>query len=147
MVSQIFTDEESIAASLRRSGHYAEGSRQQIRERLALARNWAEKYAPEESRINLDIDIEKIKSQLDNSQKKFLNELAVWLEESNRTSDEIHEKIYLTAKGMEIPLKGAFAAIYLSIMGTERGPRASTFIASLDKKWVVARFRELFLPL
>jgi lysyl-tRNA synthetase class 1 len=146
-ISQIFTDEESITKSLKRSGHYADNAHDQITERLTLARNWAKKYAPDESRINLDVDMEKVKSELDESQKKFLKELANWLEESDRTSEEIHEHIYTTAKGMSIPLKGAFAAIYMAIMGTKRGPRASTFISSLDKNWVTERFKSLALPL
>ena len=147
MVSQIFTDDESVVASLKRSGHYLEDCHEQITRRLSLARNWAKKYAPEESRINLDINVEKTKEELDDSQKTFLLELADWLLEKDRTSDEIHEHIYATAKGMDVPLKNAFAAIYMAIMGTKRGPRASTFIASLDKKWVVERFRSLALPL
>jgi lysyl-tRNA synthetase class 1 len=147
IISQIFTEEESVVASLKRSGHYAENAHDQIMERLSLARNWARNYAPVESRINLDIDISKIKSELDESQKQFLGELVTWLEESDRSQEEIHEKIYTTAKGMNIPLKKAFTAIYLAIMGTKRGPRASTFIASLDKNWVTERFKSLTLPL
>jgi lysyl-tRNA synthetase class 1 len=147
IVSQIFSDEESIAKSLKRSGHYAEGSHGQIMQRLSLARNWGDLYAPEDSKINLDVDLEKVRSKIDGPQKKFLGELADWLEDSDRTSDEIHERIYEKAKGMEIPLKNAFAAIYMAIMERERGPRASTFIASLDKNWVIERFRSLALPL
>jgi len=147
MVSQIFTDEESITKSLKRSGHYDENAKEQMVERLALARNWAKKYAPEESKINLDIDVEKTKEELDGLQKKFLKELADWLLESDRTSDEINEKIYTTSKDLDMPLKTTFAAIYMAIMGAERGPRASTFIASLDKKWVIERFLSLALPL
>jgi lysyl-tRNA synthetase class 1 len=141
MVSQIFTDDESVVASLKRSGHYDKNSHEQITQRLSLARNWAEKYAPDESKINLDIDVEKIREGLDDSQKAFLLELADWLLEKDWSSDEIHERIYETAKGMDLPLKEAFAAIYMAIMGAKRGPRASTFIASLDKNWVVRRFK------
>jgi lysyl-tRNA synthetase class 1 len=147
MVSQIFTDEESITKSLKRSGHYDESAHEQITDRLSLARNWAKKYAPEESKIDLDIDVEKIKKELDDSQKTFLKELANWLLEGDRSSDEVHEHIYETVKRTDMPLKSAFAAIYLAIMGTKRGPRASTFIASLDKNWVCERFRSLALPL
>lgn len=148
VVSQIFNDEESMVASLKRSGHYSKKSHKQIMERLTLAKNWAEKYAPEESRINLQIDIKEIRSTLDSKQMEFLKDLALWLEERDRSTKEIHERVYLTAKELKIPLKEAFAAIYLSIIGTNKGPRASTLIASLDKKWVVARFKDVScLPL
>lgn len=147
VVSQIFHDEQSMIESLKRSGHYQEEGHKQITQRLALAKDWAETHAPEASRINLDIDVEEVKSALDSKQRELLKELAMWLEKSDRSSEEIHEKIYSTAKELQMPLKEAFAAIYLSIMGRDRGPRASTFIASLDKKWVVARFRDLFFPL
>ena len=81
------------------------------------------------------------------TQKEFLKELTEWLEEKDRGAEEIHEKIYRTAKESEIPLKKAFTTIYLSILGANKGPRASTFIASLDKNWVIARFKELSPPL
>jgi len=147
VVSQIFNDEPAMVASLKRSGHYSEKSHLQIMQRLAMAKNWAEKYAPEESRINLDINIEEVGSLLDSAQRALLKDLALWLEEGDRSSEEIHERIYLSAGELKIPLKKAFAAIYLSIIGANKGPRASTFIASLDKRWVVTRFKELFLPL
>ena len=92
--------------------------------------------------------IEEIRSALDSKQMEFLKDLALWLEERDRSTKEIHERIYLTAKELKIPLKEAFAAIYLSIIGANKGPRASTLIASLDKKWVVARFKDVScLPL
>ena len=147
VVSQIFSGEASIVASLKRSGHYSEKDHQKIMERLALAKKWAEEYAPEESRINLDVDVEEVRSLLDTAQKEFLKELTEWLEEKDRGAEEIHEKIYRTAKESEIPLKKAFIAIYLSILGANKGPRASTLIASLDRGWVIARFKELSLPL
>ncbi|MFQ5974762.1 MAG: hypothetical protein ACE5J5_00400 [Candidatus Hydrothermarchaeales archaeon] len=50
--------------------------------------------------------------------------------------------IFNTAKEMELPLRMAFQAIYLSILGTTRGPKAGTLFASLDKDWVLKRLEE-----
>lgn len=146
-ISQIFEDEESLVSSLKRSGHYSKKGHREIMERLRLARNWAQKYAPEASRINLQIDVKKISPLLDMGQRKLLGELSVFLSEEVRSPEEIHEWIYHAQERFNISLKDAFSAIYLSIMGTKKGPRASTFIASLDRDFVTARFKELSLPL
>ena len=148
VVSQIFSDEVQMVESLKRSGHYEEKNHKQILERLRLAKNWAEKYAPKDLTITLLKDVKlALEFGLDAEQKKFLKELAQWLDKSDRSPEEIHEKIYETAKGMDLSLKKAFKAIYISLLGTTKGPRASTFIASLDKNWVIERFLSLTLPL
>ncbi|MDI6655084.1 MAG: lysine--tRNA ligase, partial [Candidatus Hydrothermarchaeota archaeon] len=61
----------------------------------------------------------------------------------DRSAEEIHAQIYQIANETKIPLNEAFQAVYLSIIGKTRGPRAGALIASLDKEWVIKRFREV----
>ncbi len=142
LISQVFMGENAIIASLKRSGHYEEKKRSSILNRIELAKNWAKKYAPEEAKINLSIDIEKIKARLSNRQKELLQRLAAWLEK-DRSAEEIHAQVYQIANETKIPLDEAFQSVYLSIIGKTRGPRAGALIASLDRKWVIRRFREV----
>ncbi len=142
MVSQIFTDENAKIQSLKRSGHYDRMLHNETLKRLEYAKRWAARYAPEESRISLDIDIKKIKQNLSKEQKAFLTRFSRWLEKP-RTPEEIHNQIYSISKELGIPFKEAFKAIYLAVLGTKKGPKAATLIASLKQSWVIRRFNEV----
>ncbi len=143
MIAQIFEGEEAIIASLKRSGHYEESKRNAILERVALARNWAQKYAPEESKVSLAVNAEKIKSVLSNEQKEFLRRIGTWLAKTLPSAEEIHNQIYATAKELGLPASKAFQAIYLALLAAQRGPKAGAFIASLEREFVVQRFEEV----
>lgn len=143
MIAQIFEGEEAIIASLKRSGHYEESKRNAILERVALARNWAQKYAPEESKVSLAVNVEKIKSVLSNEQKEFLRRIGTWLAKTLPSAEEIHNQIYATAKELGLPASKAFQAIYLALLAAQRGPKAGAFIASLERAFVVQRFEEV----
>lgn len=142
-ISQIFKEEEALVASLMRSGHYRKEAHDSIIQRIRLAGNWVNKYAPEEMKVNLEIDVEATKSKLSKNQKAFLKSLANWLKEKDRTADEIHNEIYSLGKELDLPPKEAFQALYLSVLGVPRGPRAGALIASLDKGWTVRRLDEV----
>ncbi|MBI5253525.1 MAG: lysine--tRNA ligase [Euryarchaeota archaeon] len=142
LISQVFPGEDAIISSLKHSGHYEEKNRSLILKRIELARNWAQKYAPEEARISLSVDVEKIKAQLSGRQKELLQKLAAWLEK-DRSAEEIQVQVYQVANEMKIPLSEAFQAVYLSTTGKTKGPKAGALIASLDRKWVIKRFREV----
>lgn len=143
MIAQIFEGEEAIIASLKRSGQYEDSKRSAILERISLARNWANKYAPEESRASLGIDVDKIKGVLGSEQKKLLRSLASWLSKGSPGAEEIHNQIYATAKELNLQTSKAFQAIYLALIAAQRGPKAGAFIASLEKEFVVRRFKEV----
>jgi lysyl-tRNA synthetase class 1 len=142
MVSQIFIDDSAIIESLKRSKHYEKEKHDLIMARIKLARNWANKYAPVESRVTLLKDCSEIKKRLSSKQKTLLLELAKWLEKE-RTPNEIHNQIYNIANKTKLPLNKAFQAIYLSLLGATRGPKAGAFIASLDRQWAIQRFKEV----
>ena len=145
MVSQIFSDEKEIIKSLKRSGHYEKKKHNLIMKRMEYAKNWASSYAPEEMKVSLSVDLRKVRAQLSDKQKSFLQRLAVWLEEDH-SPEEIHNQIYKLGREVEIPPNKAFQAIYFSILGSARGPRAGTFLASLDRDWLIKRFREVLSP-
>jgi lysyl-tRNA synthetase class I len=63
------------------------------------------------------------------------------LSEVGGTDEEIQSRIYVLSKDFSLPTKEAFRAIYLALLGEERGPKASTLISALDKKWVIERFK------
>ena len=80
--------------------------------------------------------------ELADEQKAFLGDLANLLEEKEFNSAEsLHDEMYeiLNAHGLK-PQK-AFQAVYKMILGQKQGPKAASFILSLDKDFVVKRLR------
>ncbi|MFQ6105821.1 MAG: lysine--tRNA ligase, partial [Candidatus Hydrothermarchaeaceae archaeon] len=142
VISQFFKDRRAIIESLKRLGIYDEKILDDTLERIELAGNWVQKHAPEEQRINLDVDIASVRAKLNDRQKSFLGELSGWLEREH-SAEQIHEKIYEISKEMKLPGGDAFQAVYIALLDRREGPKAGAFIASLDRDWVVKRFVEV----
>ncbi|MDP6612550.1 MAG: lysine--tRNA ligase, partial [Candidatus Hydrothermarchaeota archaeon] len=140
LLTQMFYRRDDILKSLKRSGHYEEGKKDLIMKRIKLAANWVSKYAPQEMKRK-DIEPEVIRRNLDEKQRKLLAEMALYLEE-DRKPEEIHNKIYELSKDLSIQAKKAFQGVYLVVIGNNTGPRAGNLLASLDKNWVIKRFRQ-----
>ncbi len=141
LVAQIFKANEDRIASLKRSGHYSEEQREELLRRMEFAERWAQRYAPADARFDLGGDVDAAKSRLTEEQRKFLGALADELRES--TPEEIQNQIYELAGSMGLPKDKAFNAVYLAILGRDRGPKAGSLIASLDLVWTRTRLKEM----
>ncbi len=102
-----------------------------------MAGRWARKYGVGIPSL-LD---DPSKAELDEVQRLFLSKLADFLAEKERSEDEIQSSIYGLSKELGLSTREAFKAVYLAILGEERGPKASTLIAALDRRWVIERFK------
>lgn len=142
LVSQVYTEEESTVSSLERSGHYEEDSKAELLERVRYAGNWARKYAPADERFGTEGRVSNVKGQLSMEQKTFLSDLADWLT-VERGPGEIQEEIFKSAAEKGLPTSKAFESVYLTVLGRKRGPKAGPLLASLDRKWLIERFREV----
>ena len=136
-ISSVFQEEETFLKSVKRTGHYSRERHEAILKRAAHARVWVREHG--EGMPSILGDPSGI--SLVEAQKVLLQRLGAWLEEGDRTEDEIQNYIYGAAKELFLPTKKAFEAVYLSILGEERGPKASTLIAALDVAWVIDRFK------
>ena len=92
------------------------------------ARVWLEKFAPEKDKFEV--------------QKELLNNIS---QELNKKWDaeEFQTKIYDLGKELGLGGKDTFAAIYLSLLGKDHGPKAAWLILSLDRDFVKERFSVL----
>ncbi|HXV75850.1 MAG TPA: lysine--tRNA ligase [Candidatus Polarisedimenticolaceae bacterium] len=134
-------DAESVLAALRRSG-YGELDREAVETRLAYARRWLERFAPEEIRFVVAERLPAEASALTPPQRRFLATLADRIEGMSE-GKRIHEIIYDLAPSVDGATSGElFEAIYLALLGKRRGPRAGLFIASIGWEFCAARFRE-----
>ncbi len=136
-LSKIFFDEATFIKSVKRTGHYSNQNRELIIDRLIKARGWAENYGVDIPSILYDPSSVRLSAV----QNDFLKNLGKWLEKKDCPEVEIQTHIYNISKELGMSTKDAFKAIYLSILGEERGPKASTLIAALDKKDVIERFK------
>jgi lysyl-tRNA synthetase class 1 len=112
-----------------------------LKARVELAGNWVMKYGPDYLRFRLN-SVEGSKThyeRLSDAERTCLRQLAGLLDGSF-TPEEYHKRIYETARANEIPPKELFKAIYMVLIGKQRGPKAAAFILTLGASHVKPRF-------
>ncbi|MCZ7361331.1 MAG: lysine--tRNA ligase [Candidatus Methanoperedens sp.] len=125
---------------LERSG-YDTSDKAAIGQRANNARNWLEKYAPSFVKFKVQEMLPPQVKSFTKQQKKALEILAEELE-LGMTGQEIHDNMYRVAQDAGLDGKKVFETVYLALLGLKSGPRAGHFLASLDKDFVVRRFKE-----
>ena len=108
---------------------------QSMRDRLHRMRTWVQsRHFPEELRITIlqqpnphAIDL------LDEDNMTLLPPLIQSLQACDWETASIQAAISNTAKGLEMSPRHAYRALYLCIMGTERGPRLPTILTELEQ--------------
>jgi len=125
---------------LERSG-YDISDTEAIKQRANNAKSWLVNYAPPFVKF-------KVQATLPPQVKSFTKEqrqaLAILADEIERgiAAQEIHDAMYSAAQKAGIDSKKVFEAVYSALLGLKSGPRAGHFLASLEKDFVVKRFRE-----
>jgi len=115
--------------------------------RIALAKVWLERWAPEEARFAVASALPPATAMLTDPQREFLNRATA---EIGRITDPeaMQERLYEIAKevGLTTPegkvSKAAFEALYYSFIGKQNGPRAAWLLITLDPAFVKQRMTE-----
>lgn len=107
--------------------------------RMNHVKNWLDTYAPQFVKFQVMQKIPKM--PLGEDQTEFLLKLADLLEEKDYTAEELHDEMYNLLREFDMKPQKAFQAIYKTIIGKKQGPRAASFVLSLDKDFVIKRFR------
>jgi len=113
-----------------------------VKSRLDLANYWVTNLAPDSYRIEIKPDKDAV-SSLSDEQKKALKILRMELEKKDWNADDLQTRIYNISKESGISAPKFFESIYLSTIGSRRGPRAGHFIAALGVKEVADVLKEL----
>jgi lysyl-tRNA synthetase class 1 len=138
-------DEDRAIEILERTG-YRELDREAVASRLGYARRWLERFAPEEIRFEVPEQLPAEAAGLSDAQRVFLERLADRLG-AGMDGQAIHELVYEVAADFAATKPAVlFRAIYLALLGKERGPRAGMFIASLGPEFCARRFRQASAP-
>lgn len=112
---------------------------ERLEARITHVKNWLNTYAPEFVKFQVQKKIPRL--ELQDNQKEFLLKVADALEARDYTSQEFHDALYVIIEEMGMKPQKAFQAIYKVIIGKKQGPRAASFVVSLDKDIVIKRFR------
>ena len=135
-------DVDRAVEILRRTG-YSEVDREAVAGRIDYARRWLDSFAPEELKFEVQESVPAEARGLDDAQRRFLGRLAQQLEPA-MDGAAVHALVYeLAGEFSESKPAELFQAIYLSLLGKERGPRAGAFLAVLENEFVVRRFNEV----
>jgi lysyl-tRNA synthetase class 1 len=81
------------------------------------------------------------KVEINDLQKLFLLKVAELLENADYNPEELHNAMYNVIHDIDIKPQKAFQAIYKVITGKKQGPRAASFVLTIDKDLVIKRFR------
>jgi lysyl-tRNA synthetase class 1 len=120
--------------------------------------NWLEMYAPPFAKFSVQEKLPELAATLSDKQRAFLTTLADALEESAELDGSEYHNLVYSAKeeggrlhremekvlGEEFTIgpKDLFKALYISLLGQTSGPKAGWFLSSLEKEFLIRRFRE-----
>lgn len=134
-------DLERTMETLARTG-YPDAPREGVAERMSYARRWLDSFAPEDLRFVVQEDLPAVAADLTEEQRSFLGQLSRRLSEG-MNGQAIHELVYELAGDFSSTRPAElFRAIYLSLLGKPRGPRAGRFLAVLGPTFCARRFSE-----
>ena len=139
MLAQTKSNDEDVWNSLGLGGNVA----QSMIDRLERMRTWIQsRHFPDELRITIleEPDMEAV-GRLDGENLAILPTLIEALEACDWDASSIQSTISNTAKSQDMSPRHAYRALYLCIMGTERGPRLPTILAELDQSSIVNLLR------
>ncbi len=108
--------------------------------RLAYARRWLDRHAPEDMKFEVKSDLPAEAAALSGDQKAFLARLASRLDDA-MDGEAVHLLIYDLAKEFETAKPAElFQALYVALLGKPKGPRAGLFVAALGPGFCARRF-------
>jgi len=117
-------------------------------QRITSAQKWLQDYADEEEKLVIYLDkIPDRVAELTPEQIAYLEQLIVNLktnlDSGTWDGDTLQTTLFSTSKEVELPVKDAFKAVYLSFLGKERGPKAGFLLSYLDREFVIARLQDV----
>jgi len=114
--------------------------KERLRVRANCAKNWLEKYAPEEFKFAVQ---EKFSGKLGVKEKKVLKEVGKKLVSREWTDVELHEEMYVLCQNADLNPGDFFKAAYMVLIGKEKGPRLASFILEIGRKKVAGLLGKL----
>ena len=111
-----------------------------IQQRADNVEKWLESFAPQRLKFKVNEQLPPEVRNFNDEQRHAMRLLAERMP-AYEEGQVIHDGIYNTAKELGMNPKKLFQTIYQAILGTKSGPRLGYFLVSLDRDFVVERFR------
>ena len=153
-------DFDKIIKIVKRAG-YDTSNEKCIRELVDNVGNWLEMYAPDNAKFSVQEGISVNAANLTPFQRAFLNSFSDILEKSGElTGEDYHNLVYsskevgselntmiaaamdVSPESLEVNPKELFKAVYISVLDQASGPKAGWFLSSLEKDFLIKRFRD-----
>ncbi|MDR1954739.1 MAG: lysine--tRNA ligase [Candidatus Methanoplasma sp.] len=141
-VAQMADTFEGVLEILGRTADLTEASGEDIKRlkrRVDCVRFWLNGFAPDQVKFSVYPTIPP-GTELTMGDKAFFQELVNRMNDANWDAETINQIIADTGKDSPIGLKNGFKAIYQVLIGKTAGPRLGSFLASMDKQFVINRF-------
>ena len=113
-----------------------------LEEWAQYAKVWIEKYASESAKFLVQKELPDAAKNLSEKQKELLQRIVVAIDSAS-DAEAFQTQIYELGKSLGLNGKETFAAIYVSLIGKDHGPKAAWLLLSLEKDFVKKRFNEL----
>ncbi len=141
-VVQIAGKESDIFDILERSG-YNVTNHDAVLRRVRRAEKWVDKYAPDMVKFTVASELPAGCSEFSEDQKKALKILlGKYSSLDEWGAEDLHNAVYTASEEAGIDSKDLFSAIYISVLGKQRGPRAGWFLEALGKEFIINRLDE-----
>ncbi len=113
--------------------------KERLAKRLQLAKNWLDKYAPEDIKFSVQEDVPK-GIKLSDKEKEALRLLAEALKGKEWEQQELFNEFYSICRKTGIKNTDFFRAAYNVLLNKDRGPKLAPFILVLGKERVAGLF-------
>jgi len=144
MVNQIAKAWAEVKEILIRTGQLPKKLKKEdeehLRQRAEHVRYWLAAFAPADVKFKVKETLPDV--PLTEEQHTILSMLKERIQDLAWEPEAIHNAIYEISEEKKIPIKTAFSAVYLILLGQEKGPRAGYFLSNLKKEFVLNRLTE-----
>ncbi|MBW2992393.1 lysine--tRNA ligase [Candidatus Woesearchaeota archaeon] len=118
-----------------------EFDKERLRKRAECAKNWIEKYAPEDFKFKINKKLPKI--ELSDKEKEIVKKIGEALGKKDWEDKELHEEFYVIAESLGVEPAELFKAAYKILISKEKGPKLASFILTIGKDKVKKLFEEV----
>ncbi|KND47288.1 MAG: lysine--tRNA ligase [Parcubacteria bacterium C7867-004] len=118
----------------------SEEEKEKLEERAEYARFWLTTYAPEQFRFVLQDQPSDF--AYTDAQKRAFSLLADFMEEDDRTGEEVHARLHELKTEADIKPSELFVGLYQAFLARDSGPKAGWFLSVLPREFVVRSLRE-----
>ena len=113
---------------------------EKVRQRADNADKWLESFAPPMVKFSIQKTLPPEVRNFNTQQRQVMKMLSERMP-GYEDGQAIHDGIYNIAREVDMNPKKLFQTIYQALLGTKSGPRLGYFLVSMDRDFVVERFK------